>query len=397
MTQAPKSFATHQVDILGAMAKTGIRQLSPGGKARAFCDILASKLATEGTDQYLNISQTLLPYATGTSLDMLGQVHGVDRIQPQESVVSSQDNNFRFYVRRGTFGSINAGQDIVIPAGTRISTADPNGAAYLSDSVTLPASAATMSFTARAVSSGAAGNAPTGVFTRHNFTNYVESPYGSLLVTNTYGIVGGRDREEDDNYRYRIHLKLSSKSGVNEASLRFELLQLPGIQDVVFKPAAGYFYVYLYGISPIVSTQILQSAQEILNEHAAYPIKGICLTPELVGISLATTIRLFPGTLPSEKAVIAGIAKAAAEEYLNNIALGDVLVINEIADRIRNSDGRIVDVGEPNRQISEIYIWRSRTDKTRYSRYLVSNYTPALGERVVVEDKQNAVSIAVTG
>jgi len=61
------------------------------------------------------------------------------------------------------------------------------------------------------------------------------------------------------------------------------------------------------------------------------------------------------------------------------------LVINEIADRIRNADARILDVGQPNKQIPEIFIWRSRDDGTRYSRFLLGNYQPATGERIVVE------------
>ncbi len=39
--------------------------------------------------------------------------------------------------------------------------------------------------------------------------------------------------------RNRIHLTLTSPSRINEAALRFKLLQLPGIQDVVFKPFAS--------------------------------------------------------------------------------------------------------------------------------------------------------------
>ena len=63
-----------------------------------------------------------------------------------------------------------------------------------------------------------------------NFTNYTESAYGSLLVTNNYGIVGGADAELDDNYRYRIQLKLQAQNGANEAALRFQILQIPGIR-----------------------------------------------------------------------------------------------------------------------------------------------------------------------
>jgi hypothetical protein len=53
-------------------------------------------------------------------------------------------------------------------------------------------------------------------------------------VTNDYGVVGGRDDESDDNYRYRNQQKLQGRNGSNEAALRFELLQVPGIQDIVF-------------------------------------------------------------------------------------------------------------------------------------------------------------------
>jgi uncharacterized phage protein gp47/JayE len=41
-------------------------------------------------------------------------------------------------------------------------------------------------------------------------------------VTNEYGIVGGRDQEDDESYRYRIHLKLISQSGSNESALRWQ-------------------------------------------------------------------------------------------------------------------------------------------------------------------------------
>ena len=72
------------------------------------------------------------------------------------------------------------------------------------------------------------------MFDKHNFTNYTQSNFGSLLVTNQFGITGGRDTEDDQSYQYRIHLQLTAQNGINEAALRGQLLQIPGIQDVVF-------------------------------------------------------------------------------------------------------------------------------------------------------------------
>ena len=60
--------------------QSGITQLAPGGKARAFADIVASQLGVIETNQFVNITATLLPFATGDSLDLIGQIFGVTRI-----------------------------------------------------------------------------------------------------------------------------------------------------------------------------------------------------------------------------------------------------------------------------------------------------------------------------
>ena len=259
---------------------------APGGKARAFGDIVANELAQMESRQFLNIAQSLLPFATDTSLDLLGEIFGVPRLAQTTAAVDMGDQNFTWYVRTGTFGDINSGQDIVIPAGIYIYTAAGNsGPVYIADAVTCPASASSQPFSATSLYSGSAGNVPSGIFSTSNFTNYVESRYGSLLVTNSYGIVGGSDAETDDNYRYRIRLKLQAQNGANEAALRFQILQIPGIQDVVFAAAAGTFTCYVYGIASDGSAALLQNVQTAINNTIAFPLTGIAVAPDLVGIS----------------------------------------------------------------------------------------------------------------
>ena len=121
----------------------------------------------------------------------------------QSSVVADlSDRNFEFYVRRGTFGDINGGNDIEIPSDVRISTGDPNGAIYLTDPVTLAA-------------------------------------------------------------------------------------------------------------------------------------------PDLVGISLSTTVEFKAGTSAEEEK---SLALSAAEDYINNLRVGETLVLNQIADRLLNADPKILEV-----------------------------------------------------
>jgi hypothetical protein len=164
---------------------------------------------------------------------------------------------------------------------------------------------------------------------------------------------------------------------------RFELLRIPGIQDVVFERHAGSFTCYVYAITPQASSSVMTMVQETLNEHVSFPTAAVAVSPDLVGITLSATIRLSTSASSAERETILSRARSEAEGYINNLRTGEPLIINEIADRIRNADARILDVGEPNRQLPEIVIWRSRGDGTRYGRFLVANYTPATGERVV--------------
>jgi hypothetical protein len=107
------------------------------------------------------------------------------------------------------------------------------------------------------------------------------------MVTNDYGIVGGRDTEDDESYRYRIHLKVTSESGSNENAIRFALPQTPGIQDVVFDRRAGTFTCYVYAITPVAAASTLQAVQDTLDQTVAFPVTGVASNPDLVGITIA--------------------------------------------------------------------------------------------------------------
>lgn len=394
MIQKPKTKTQYQSELLVSLMDTGVKLTSPGSKARAFMDIIGDKMGAQDADNFSALGQAFLPFMTGDQLDFFGQIYGIPRLSRLDVSSSSIDNNFQFFVARGTFGNINNGQDIVIPAGTRITTASDTGPICVTAAqVTLAAGANSQSVSVTSLNPGSSGVAAEGVFTKHNFTNYTDSRFGTLLVTNNFGLVGGRDEESDDDYRFRINLKLQSRGGAAEADIRLAVLSIPGVQDVVFEPLSGTFLVYVYGISPVVPPSLLQLVQAAVDQNTAYPLVGNVVSPDLVGISLSTTATFTNGTSDSDKQVAISAAAAAAEDYIDNLVVGSPIVINEIADRIRNSDSHILDIGDPNKPLNNIFIWRSRLDGTRYSRFLVANYTPQLGERIVVESITSAINI----
>jgi len=284
-----------------------------------------------------------------------------------------------------------------VPPGTVISTDVPNGPIYTTDiAVLLPASASSVPFSATCKSDGAGGNVSAAALPPHNFQGYTDFRFGTLLVTNSYGIVTGSDIESDDNYRYRISLRLGSKNGAAEADLRLAILNVPGIQDLVFVRQAGTYLCYVYASSPLVPTGVMQMVQNQMNQATAWPIVGRAVQPDLIGISLATTLTFVAGATSSQQQSAISNATAAAENYLNNLAVGQTMVINQVADRILSADQNILTTGTPNQPLNGIYIWRSREDGTRYSRFLVSDYTPVVGERIGVESSiLNPINLTV--
>ena len=89
-------------------------------------------------------------------------------------------------------GTSTAGTISRSPSDVRISTGDPNGPVFLADPVTLAAGDSRAFFSARSLAPGSVSNAPAGVFNRHNFTGYTDARFGTLLVTNNFGLVGGK-------------------------------------------------------------------------------------------------------------------------------------------------------------------------------------------------------------
>jgi uncharacterized phage protein gp47/JayE len=394
--QTPKSSTQYAAEILAALQDTGVTNTTPGGKARALADIVADRMGICESNSFILASQNLLPYATGDAIDALGNIYGIPRISSADSSSDATDGNFEFHVQVGTFGSINNGQDIIIPAGTQLFTSGNSGPVYSVDTeTTLPAANSEFFVSASSISTGSVGNAPANTITRHNFSNYAQASFGTLLITNNFGIVSGRDAEDDESYRFRINLKLQSTGGAGEVDLRAAILQLPGIQDVVFNPLAGTYQVFVYGISPAVPQSLLTLVQTAINSKTAYPLNGIALVPDLVGISLSTSLHLKSGLSISDQAAIISSAQKAAANYINNLTIGQELVINQIASVILNADTRILDIGDPNAPIQNIFIWRSRSDDTRYSRFLVNDYTPAIGERIIVESIANSINLIV--
>jgi len=59
---------------------------------------------------------------------------------------------------------------------------------------------------------------------------------------------------------------------------------------------------------------------------------------------LSTTVEFKAGTSAEEKSLALSAAASAAEDYINNLRVGETLVLNQIADRLLNADPKILEV-----------------------------------------------------
>ena len=121
---------------------------------------------------------------------------------------------------------------------------------------------------------------------------------------------------------------LQSSGGAAETDLRLAILNVPGIQDVVFERQAGTYTAFIYGISPAVPPSLLQMVQAQINATTAWPLTGTAVSPDLIGISFATTLTFVAGATPAEQQTAIANATTAAQNYINNLATGQEFVVH---------------------------------------------------------------------
>ena len=135
--------------------------------------------------------QNLLKYATGDYLDNLGVLTDTDRV-----AASAATTTLQF-----TLSAVQA-VNIIIPAGTRVTTDAQKLYFVTTDLLTIPAGSLTGTVKAKCTSTGTAGND----IAAGSLTTIVDPVPYVASVTNTVVTGSGADIETDDSYRERIHI-----------------------------------------------------------------------------------------------------------------------------------------------------------------------------------------------
>jgi len=376
-------------DLVG---NTVFSHISPASNVRAILDVINRQLETNYVILDTGIALSFLSTASGEYLDNIGEMFGLSRKQATKSSVSKASKIQKFYVESGTFGGINNSQDITIPIGTVISS-EPNqgGVRYVTtEAVTLNASDSEGWVSIKSIDEGSASHVGKEILSFHNFTGYADSNNDSLLTSNIASINNGSDAETDNNYRYRISKYVTSSEGANETAIRLAMLSIPGVSDVKIVPyvrGLGSFDVFIKSTTPEVPDDLISTCQEILNQVAAYPVDAQAKKPITVGVSFELTIVYNVSTVTdSIKREVENNVKLALEDYVNNLDIGEQLVLNQALSKAIEADDRVLSIGKYGKAFDNLTLYReSKFSTNKLAVRLMNDYKPLFNEKLIIE------------
>ncbi len=367
-------FTKPQNEILSdmlstAMRNTGVTTATPGGKLRSILEAMASKLNNVSSEFEQATLRSYLDGATGQWLDLVAKMVGIKRITSTPSSISSADKLIKF-------SRLDASEPVTIPAGTIISTEENQGGVRYQTVVQLEMPAGVDGFekyvSVISMSTGSSQNVAKGALKFHSLTDHQD-----ISVTNEADVVIARDQENDNSLRFRISNQVFSAEKANLTSIRTAALNVSGVSDVVvlpFRMGIGTFHVIVKAQTPTVPESLIGSVRERLYFVKAAGVSFDVRAPRETGISMEMDITLFKSVDSTRQKLIQKNIQQVVMSYLDNLDIGEGIIINELVQRVMAVDDNIKNMGSAGRPINKIIRWdEMETDPTKRISSIVFN------------------------
>ena len=305
------------------------RKLYPGNPERLFLEAIAYNIGLLKWDINYSAKQNLLAYAEGDKLDYLGELLGVERLQPV-----SASATFRFYL------SETVSFDVVIPKGTQIS--GNNLIFSTSDELKIKAGDEYGDVVAYCTSKGTIGNGylPGQINTLVNPIPYVKNAEN---ITTT---MGGADTEDDEHLRERIRLapERFSNAGSKGAYIFHTKSAHQDIEDVsVYSLNPGEVdIVFLLKDGALPDSDMIQTVEDYLNDEKIRPLtdKVVVSSPDVVKYDISFTYYIHK----DYSALVSDIESKVSEAvndfiYYQKTKIGRDVLPEELIARLKTVEG----------------------------------------------------------
>lgn len=341
---------------------TQITRFTPGSKARTLMAIMAAEI--ERLEEILssNVVLSLVNGASGIYLDFIGELVGVPRTQQSTARVGEEDRVVRIFVDEGlTFGDLNRGSLIEIPAGTLVTSEDETIQYSMTLRKNLEPDTSENFLSIRAVKPGPAGNTARQALTKIKFENYATYPNIKLKIENLSSIESGGDADTDQFYRFRISNAILGKETGNTTSIRLAALGVQSVADLIVLQlfrGIGTADIILDTVNGEVSNSTIEAVRRAISAVTSLGMEITVRAPNLVGLELALDVRYVRGLSNTDKQAVNRKIRQTVMDIVASTSLGGTLTLNSLAAAIKTCDKNIADIGLPNAPLSEVIIWR---------------------------------------
>ena len=281
--------------------------------------------------------QNLVRYAGFPMLDYLGELLGIERLEPQ-------------FARTTLKATLTAAQgtNVVIPAGTRVETKDGRHVFKTEAALTIAAGQTTGNVAAVAQVEGieANGYLPGEVATVLDPVAWVAS------IVNTTTTDGGSGLEENDRYRERIMLapEAFSTAGAKGAYRFHAMAAHPSIVDVAIQRGAnGEVLVYPLTELGDPSPEIISQVEAALSAEDKRPLTDLVnvQAPARIDFAIVANLTLYT---TADQSFVLSTAHARLEDFNSKLkaGLGRDIVPSQIVGVIAQVEGvYMVDLVSP--------------------------------------------------
>ncbi len=379
---------------------TSITRFTPGAKARSLIRAMGRMVGGMYSIFDFNQAIAFVSGASGIYLDFIGELMGLSRLTGTQARVDSAEQNVMFYTLESSFGAINNGSSIDIPAGTLVTTVDTGRVIRyrVTDSATLPASQTQFFVSVEATDEGSSSNVGSNSLIEHSFTAYSSAANSLLLVTNTSAIDTGQAAEPDELYRFRIINGSFAQESANTHAIRLAALSVPSVSDVnmvEYDRGIGTSTIFLRGVNGRVTSSMVAAVQAAVNAVKSHSTHFLIEAPTEVGVQFEITITYRPLTREAVKNTVELDVARNLRNFIVNLDIGEPLIINEAVEVVMKTSDAILDIGLPSAPFDSVFVFKDGTISTnRVRRRLLDNYSTLSDETLVMEDSvANAVVI----
>ena len=153
--------------------------------------------------------------------------------------------------------------------------------------------------------------------------------------------------ETDESYRSRIVNQVYVVAGANLTSIRLKALSVEGVNDVIFKEyshGAGSFSCYVITNDVQATNSILNAVQAAVDDAKAFGIYAEVKSPVLIPVELMVRLVFSSDAGIAEKTTIRQGVVNAVRSYVDELSVGETLIINEVIQRIMEVSSKIKDL-----------------------------------------------------